>query len=250
MWNSRSPMSQHRDYRFLKQNKSIFSSLLTTRHTHLPYPHTTGSTSCAINSQFIAGHVLIHLIGGTTLALISINTATAFITFIILTLLTILEFAVAIIPAYVFTLLWWRDVIRESTFQGHHTPTVQKGLRYGIILFIISENCCSSTLPCYQPLGVYHLGPPQPYGRKSQTHTPSPLYDNCPGRIFYTPTSLGVCEAPFTVSDGVYGSTFFRATGFHGLHIIIGSTFLIVCFLHQLKFHFASNHHFGFEAAA
>ena len=46
-----------------------------------------------------------HLNRGTTLALISINTATVFITFIILTLLTILEFAIAIIPAYVFTLL-------------------------------------------------------------------------------------------------------------------------------------------------
>ena len=57
-------------------------------------------------------------------------------------------------------------------------------------------------------------------------------------------------EAPFTISDRVYGSTFFVATGFHGLHVIIGSTFLIVCFFRQLKFHFTSNHHFGFEAAA
>lgn len=57
-------------------------------------------------------------------------------------------------------------------------------------------------------------------------------------------------EAPFTISDGVYGSTFFVATGFHGLHVIIGTTFLSVCFLRQLKFHFTSSHHFGFEAAA
>ena len=57
-------------------------------------------------------------------------------------------------------------------------------------------------------------------------------------------------EAPFTISDGVYGSTFFVATGFHGLHVIIGSTFLIVCFFRQLKLHFTSSHHFGFEAAA
>ena len=34
---------------------------------------------------------------------------------------------------------WWWDIVRESTFQGHYTPTVQKGLCYGIILFIISE---------------------------------------------------------------------------------------------------------------
>ncbi|KAF5927577.1 hypothetical protein HPG69_016216 [Diceros bicornis minor] len=56
-------------------------------------------------------------------------------------------------------------------------------------------------------------------------------------------------EAPFTSSDGVYGSTLFIATGFHGLHVIIGSTFLILCFPRQLKFHFTSSHHFGLEAA-
>lgn len=57
-------------------------------------------------------------------------------------------------------------------------------------------------------------------------------------------------EAPFTIADGVYGATFFVATGFHGLHVIIGSTFLAVCLLRQIKFHFTSDHHFGFEAAA
>ena len=57
-------------------------------------------------------------------------------------------------------------------------------------------------------------------------------------------------EAPFTIAEAVYGSTFFVATGFHGLHVIIGSTFLIVCLYRITKFHFSSTHHFGFEAAA
>src|SRR5262249_6121319 len=35
--------------------------------------------------------------------------------------------------------VWWRDVIREATFQGHHTPIVQLGMRYGMALFIASE---------------------------------------------------------------------------------------------------------------
>ncbi|VFV40688.1 atp synthase f0 subunit 6 [Lynx pardinus] len=120
-----------------------------------------------LTANITAGHLLIHLIGGAALALTNISTSVALITFIILILLTILEFAVALIQAYVFTLL-------------------------------ASE--------------------------------------------YY--------ETSFTISDGVYGSTFFMATGFHGLHVIIGSTFLIVCFLRQLKYHFTSNHHFGFEAAA
>nr|UUA63348.1 ATP synthase F0 subunit 6 [Platyrrhinus lineatus nigellus] len=58
-----------------------------------------------LTANITAGHLLIHLIGGATLALMSISTVTALITFVILVLLTILEFAVALIQAYVFTLL-------------------------------------------------------------------------------------------------------------------------------------------------
>ena len=57
-------------------------------------------------------------------------------------------------------------------------------------------------------------------------------------------------EAPFTIADRVYGSTFFIATGFHGLHVIIGTLFLLICLIRHLNNHFSSNHHFGFEAAA
>jgi len=35
--------------------------------------------------------------------------------------------------------LWWRDVIRESTYEGQHTKCVQKGLKIGMLLFILSE---------------------------------------------------------------------------------------------------------------
>nr|ANA10496.1 ATP synthase F0 subunit 6 [Tursiops truncatus]ANA10548.1 ATP synthase F0 subunit 6 [Tursiops truncatus]ANA10600.1 ATP synthase F0 subunit 6 [Tursiops truncatus]WJZ52555.1 ATP synthase F0 subunit 6 [Tursiops truncatus]WJZ52568.1 ATP synthase F0 subunit 6 [Tursiops truncatus] len=58
-----------------------------------------------LTANITAGHLLLHLIGSATLALMSINLFTALITFIILTLLIILEFAVALIQAYVFTLL-------------------------------------------------------------------------------------------------------------------------------------------------
>lgn len=58
-----------------------------------------------LTANITAGHLLIHLIGGATLVLINISPPTATITFIILLLLTVLEFAVALIQAYVFTLL-------------------------------------------------------------------------------------------------------------------------------------------------
>lgn len=57
-------------------------------------------------------------------------------------------------------------------------------------------------------------------------------------------------EAPFNISDSVYGTTFFIATGFHGIHVLIGTTFLSICLIRHIKFHFSKNHHFGFEASA
>jgi cytochrome c oxidase subunit 3 len=49
---------------------------------------------------------------------------------------------------------------------------------------------------------------------------------------------------------GIYGGSFFMATGFHGLHVIIGTIFLTVCLFRALAGHFTSTRHFGFEAAA
>ncbi len=52
------------------------------------------------------------------------------------------------------------------------------------------------------------------------------------------------------VKGGSYTSAFFMATGFHGAHVIIGTTFLIVCLFRARAGHFKADHHFGFEAAA
>lgn len=183
---------------------------------------------------------------------------------------------------------WWRDIVRESTFQGHHTPIVQKGLRYGIILFILSEVFFfagffwafyhSSLAPtpelggCWPPVGITPLNPLEvpllntsvllasgvsitwahhsliEGNRKNMQQ--ALLITILLGAYFTLLQASEYYETSFTISDGVYGSTFFIATGFHGLHVIIGSTFLTVCLLRQFNFHFTSNHHFGFEAAA
>lgn len=69
--------------------------------------------------------------------------------------------------------------------------------------------------------------------------------------IYFTFLQLGeYIIAPFRISDRVYGSVFFVATGFHGFHVLIGSTFLLVALLRVYKEHFSVTHHFGFEAAA
>jgi cytochrome c oxidase subunit 3 len=57
-------------------------------------------------------------------------------------------------------------------------------------------------------------------------------------------------SALYNISDSIYGSTFFMATGFHGFHVIVGTIFLIVCLLRLFLNHFTKQHHLGFEAAA
>jgi len=57
-------------------------------------------------------------------------------------------------------------------------------------------------------------------------------------------------EAPFSLADRTYGSTFFVATGFHGLHVLIGSAFLIVSLIRFRKINASPDHIVGFECAA
>jgi cytochrome c oxidase subunit 3 len=57
-------------------------------------------------------------------------------------------------------------------------------------------------------------------------------------------------EARFSIAERVYGATFYVATGFHGLHVLVGTSFLLVCLVRLNALHFRATHHFGFEAAA
>nr|YP_086912.1 cytochrome c oxidase subunit III [Bipes biporus]AAT08587.1 cytochrome c oxidase subunit III [Bipes biporus] len=185
-------------------------------------------------------------------------------------------------------LQWWRDITRESTYQGHHSTKVQKGLRYGMVLFITSEVFFflgffwafyhSSLAPTpeiggqWPPTGIMPLNPMEvpllntavllasgvtvtwahhSIMNNSRTDATTGLAMTALLGLYFTALQMmEYYEAPFTISDGIYGSTFFVATGFHGLHVIIGSTFLLVCLLRQLHYHFTTTHHFGFEAAA
>nr|UBN08783.1 cytochrome c oxidase subunit 3 [Macropanesthia kraussiana] len=183
---------------------------------------------------------------------------------------------------------WWRDIVREGTYQGLHTKFVTKGLRWGMILFIISEvfffisffwaffhSSLSPTIEIgslWPPIGIQPFNPLQiPLlntaillsSGVTVTWAHHGLLENNYSQTFQgllLTIMLGIyftalqayeyLEASFTIADSVYGSTFFMATGFHGLHVIIGTTFLLTCFLRHLYYHFSSNHHFGFEAAA
>ncbi|WP_414829059.1 cytochrome c oxidase subunit 3 [Alteromonas sp. H39] len=53
-----------------------------------------------------------------------------------------------------------------------------------------------------------------------------------------------------TLQSGIYGNTFFMLTGFHGMHVTLGTIILIVLFLRVLKGHFTPDNHFAFQAGA
>ena len=189
----------------------------------------------------------------------------------------------------IFTMIsWWKDVIREGTFLGDHTTIVQRGLKYGMILFIVSEVLFfvsffwaffhSSLNPAVElgavwpPVGIIPLNP----WKVPWLNTALLLASGATitwahhaivaslrkealialsltvllGLIFTGLQGLEYYEAPFTIADSVYGSTFYMATGFHGFHVIIGTIFLIVCLVRLYKRHFSRQHHVGFESAA
>jgi len=68
--------------------------------------------------------------------------------------------------------------------------------------------------------------------------------------IFTLLQGMEYWEAPFTIADSVFGSIFFVATGFHGLHVLVGTIFLAVMLVRLIRHHFTKFHHTGFEAAA
>ena len=192
--------------------------------------------------------------------------------------------------------VWWRDVVREAEHEGHHTPTVELGLRYGMVLFIASEVMffvawfwaffdaslfadearqvarVTFTGGTWPPTGVevfdpFHLpllntiilltsGATVTWAHHAlrEGKRSGLIQGLCVtvalGVAFTAVQAYEYAHAPFAFTDGIYSSTFFMATGFHGAHVLIGSIFLIVCLARSIAGHFRPEHHFGFEAAA
>jgi cytochrome c oxidase subunit 3 len=70
------------------------------------------------------------------------------------------------------------------------------------------------------------------------------------GAFFTCIQAYEYSHATFGFADGIYSSTFYMATGFHGFHVLIGTIFLLVNLFRAMAGHFKPDHHFGFEAAA
>ena len=184
--------------------------------------------------------------------------------------------------------MWWRTVIREGQHEGHHTPIVRVGLRYGMALFIASEVMFfsaffwayfnASLFPTdviggvWPPKGLKTFNPwDLPFlntlilltSGVTVTWAHHALLENnrrdlirglvltvLLGATFTCVQAYEYHHAAFGFADGIYSSTFYMATGFHGFHVLVGTIFLIVCLGRAMKGHFTPEQHVGFEAAA
>ena len=183
---------------------------------------------------------------------------------------------------------WWRDVSREATYLGDHSKVVELGIRWGIVLFIVSEvfffvsffwaYFYSSLIPIsslgssWPPIGVHAfnpLGVPLLNSLVLLSSGVSVTWAHHAllardgwaainglsvtvilGVYFTCLQGLEYWEASFSFRDSVYGRVFFIATGFHGLHVLVGTKFLFVSARRLTIGHFRHRHHTGFEMSA
>jgi heme/copper-type cytochrome/quinol oxidase subunit 3 len=184
---------------------------------------------------------------------------------------------------------WWRDVVREATFGGHHTRAVQKGLKMGFTLFLVSEAMLFFSLfwtffyLAVHPSGSYlgtHWTKHVLYDTIQANHVPlvntyvllwsgatltfshycllrgrlagavdGLVFTLCLGLLFLFLQGVEYKNAKFDISDGVFGSTFYLLTGFHGLHVLLGWVFLAVGLVRLGAGHFTPDRHLGYEMA-
>lgn len=180
---------------------------------------------------------------------------------------------------------WWKDVVYEATVEKAHSAIAKIGLRYGMMLFIASEVMFFvAFFWAFFNASLYPVGGVWPpvgteviaafdlpllmtmilllsgctvtwahhalLSNKIQEAAKALLITVLLGVVFLGFQVYEYVHAPFGFKDGIFSSTFFMATGFHGFHVLVGTIFLFVCWVRTLKGHFTDKEHFGFEAAA
>ncbi len=183
---------------------------------------------------------------------------------------------------------WFRDVVHEAHTEKKHTKAVQVGLKIGFMVFILTEVMFfvgffwayfnASLFPTEEIGGVW---PPKnietinpfrlPYlntlllllsaSSLTWAHEAMEKYGDMEdvkkgllitivlGLVFTSVQIFEYSHAAFSIKDGIYGSNFYMLTGFHGAHVLIGTIFLIVCYVRVRQNQFTQHHHVGFETA-
>lgn len=193
----------------------------------------------------------------------------------------------SIILTIVTITLWLRDIVIEGTYLGHHTSHVKKGLSIGFILFVISEAFLFLSIfwaffhSALSPTVDIGLSWP-PYGIEAIQPFDLPLTNtvlllSSGATLTYSHHSLinkklveaelgliltiilaiifTYCQgieyyySSFTIADSVFGTVFYFGTGFHGVHVIVGTIMLIISLIRMYNYHFTKEHHVGYETA-
>lgn len=181
-----------------------------------------------------------------------------------------------------FVFLWRKDVVLEG-LRGKHTLYIQDLFKFSFLLFIFSEvifffsifwaffdsvlSPPSDVGERWRPFGVL---PINPFGiplfntvillsrggtvtwahhnlLANKNSLPSLLFTIFLACLFEGVQWFEYKEASFSMRDGVFGSLFFIATGFHGIHVLLGALFLRYSLVRLLKGHFSPTHHLSLE---
>jgi len=180
--------------------------------------------------------------------------------------------------------LWWRDVSRERSFQGFHTNLVINGLRWGIGLFIVSEILFFFSFfwtffhrrlapnielgIIWPPLGIQAINPYQvpllnttvllrsgitvtlrhhAIIKSKENFSFFMLLTILLGFYFSCLQGWEYWERSFSIRDSRFGSTFFLRTGFHGLHVLVGTIFLTTSLIRYNLRLLRIEHHLNIE---
>lgn len=186
------------------------------------------------------------------------------------------------------SLIWWTNTISESTIEGWHNRNVVKGLKIGILLFIISEVLFFASffwgffhLRISPDLNIGQIWPPQSIISFNPLNVPllntiillrsgismtwahhrllivnikkiiKRLWITCLlGWYFSLLQLIEYSQARFNLRDSSYSSSFFIATGFHGVHVLIGSSFIFIVLIISKKLIIEKSHHISIEMSA
>ena len=184
--------------------------------------------------------------------------------------------------------MWWKDIIYEAVTEKAHTIIAKIGFRFGMMLFIMSELMffvaffwAFFNASLFPTEAINFMWPPEnihPVGAFGLPFmmTLILLLSGCSatwahhaileghqkefiqalgitvllGAIFLCFQVYEYTHLSYGFKDGIFASTFYMATGFQGFHVLVGTVFLLVCYLRAKKGHFTKDSHFGFEAAA
>jgi cytochrome c oxidase subunit 3 len=182
---------------------------------------------------------------------------------------------------------WWRDIAQEATLAGDHTFEVKRALSHGITIFIGTEILVFFSIfwayfhSALSPTIEFAVAWP-PAGIVALDATALPLFNTllllasgCSvtfshhalvagnrwgatlglvltlvlATIFTLLQANEYVNSSFTFADGVYGSSFYLATGTHGFHVCVGTLFLLVGLVRVWTYALTDSHHKGLENA-